>query len=124
VPALQAVREEPVHLVVHDQAVDPLVQRAGLVRFGERGEGVAAQVGVAGRGDAERREALPGPLHQAGPLGGAHPGDVVAQVALQQREHRALEHHPVEGGPRRRGRRRRPGIRLPVSNPAARAPRC
>ena len=28
--ALQAVREQPVHLVVHDQAVDPLLQRAGL----------------------------------------------------------------------------------------------
>ncbi len=117
VPALQALAEQPVHLVVHDQAVDPLVQRPGLVRRGERGERVTPQVRVAGRGDAERGQVLAGPLHQAAPLGGAHPGDVLPQVPLEHREHGALEDHPVEaavGIPAERAARR---IRLIVREP-------
>jgi len=53
--ALQAGPEEPVHLVVHDKTVDPLAEQAAGVRRGERGEGVAPHVGVAGRRQAERR---------------------------------------------------------------------
>ena len=116
-PALQALAEQPVHLVVHDQAIDPLVKRAGLVRPGERGERVAAHVRVAGGGDAERREVLAGPLHEAGPPGSAHPGDVVPQVALEQREHGALEHHPVEAAFAVAAERAARGIRLPVREP-------
>ena len=39
--------EEPVHLVVHHQPVDPLAEQAARVRLGKGGEGIAAQVGVA-----------------------------------------------------------------------------
>ena len=117
VPALQTLAEQPVHLVVHDQAVDPLVERARLVRRGERGERVTAQVRVAGGGDAQRRKVLAGPLHEAGPPSGAHPGDVFPQVALEQREHGPLEHHPVEAAIMVAAERAARGIRLPVREP-------
>src|SRR5690349_23769289 len=35
-------------------------------------------------------------LFRSGALGGVHAGEVVPEVALEQREHRSLEHHAVE----------------------------
>ena len=93
--ALQAGLEEPVHLVVHDQTVDPLAEQAARVRLGERGEGVAPHVGIAGRRQAERGQALARRLYQLGP-GGARLGEVTPDVLLEQREHRCLVHHAVE----------------------------
>ena len=94
--APQPGRQQPVHLVVHDQAVDPLVQRAGRVGLGEGGERVAAQIGFADRGDAERGQPFAGRAHHPGPLFRAQLAQVVVQVALEQREHRPLEDHTVE----------------------------
>ena len=94
--APQAGRGEPVHLVVDDEPVDPLPKCAGLVRLGKGGERVAAHVRIARRGHAERREVPSCILNEPGAPGGVHPGEVMPEVALEQREHRALEHHAVE----------------------------
>ena len=77
--ALQPGAEEPVHLVVHDQTVDPLAKLAGRIRLGERGEGIAPHVGVAGRRQAEPGQPLARRLYDLGP-GGAGLGDVAPDV--------------------------------------------
>src|SRR5205823_1552279 len=76
--------------------VAPLPECAGLVRLGKGGERVAAHVRIARRGHAERREVPSCILNEPGAPGGVHPGEVMPEVALEQREHRALEHHAVE----------------------------
>jgi hypothetical protein len=94
--ALQPGRLQPVRLVVHDHRVHALAERPRLVRLRERGKRVAARIGVADRGDAERGEPLARAPGQADALGGAHRGDVAGQIPFEQGEHRPLEDHPIE----------------------------
>jgi len=87
-----AVSEEHSPQVVHDKAVDQLVQRArpgssSETRATGRGAGRRPQAAVI----AESREALPGQLHQEGPMRRT-PSRVMCSTAgcVQQREHRAI----------------------------------
>ena len=111
--ALQAGAEEPVHLVVHDQPVDPLAEQAGRVRLGEHGEGIAPHIGVAGRRQSEGGQPFACRPDEPGP-GGALLGDVATDVPLEQREHRRLVHHAVQPAVAVTAERTPGRIRLPI----------
>ena len=102
---------------MHDQPVDPLAEEAGRVHLGEGAEAVAAHISITGRGDAERGQVLPGQVDEPGALGRAHPGDVVPEVAFEEREHRPLVNHAVEAALAVAAERATGRVRLAVLEP-------
>ena len=96
VTARQAGFQQPADLVVHHQPVDPQAQLTARVRVGEGGEGVPAHVRVTGRSQAERGQPPGCCLDEPGPRHAVHGGQVMTQIGLEQREHRALVQHAVQ----------------------------
>ena len=76
------------------RAASRAVREAGtprVVTISTGGKGLARNAGrISGL------HAMEDILNEPGAPGGVHPGEVMPEVALEQREHRALEHHAVE----------------------------